>query len=264
MNNLITGGTGTLGQALAEQLGKAIIFSRSEIAQVEMKRKYPQHTYIIGDVRDYKALKEATKGVDIVYHLAAIKHITICEDQPKEALKTNVIGTMNVIKACIKNNVQKLVFMSSDKAENPSCFYGMTKLMGENLVKNSGLYYFVYRSGNIFGSSGSVVPLFIKQIKEKNCITLTDGEMTRFFISAKSVAATLAGGGFHVPKSIKMADLAYAIKHKYGNQFTEIKEIGMRAGEKKHETLHGQSSEKYLISLDEIEQMLSNWENDRI
>lgn len=260
MVNLITGGTGTLGQALAKQLGTSIIYSRNEVAQVEMKRKFPEHRYIIGDIRDYKALKEATKGVENVYHLAAIKHITICEQQPLEAIKTNVLGTMNVIRACEKNKVKKLVFMSTDKAENPSCFYGTTKLQGEILVRNSNLVTFIYRGGNIFGSSGSVVPIFIKQIKENNRITLTDGEMTRFFELADDVASSLIGNRFHQRKSIKMANLASCIKHKYGNQFTEIKEVGARPGEKLHEVLNGRSSEDCQMNEEEIYKMIEQWE----
>jgi UDP-N-acetylglucosamine 4,6-dehydratase len=263
MKVLITGGTGTLGQAVAKQLeGEVIIFSQSEQPQVEMKRRYPDYKYIVGNIRDYKAVKEASKGVDTIYHLAAIKHITICERQPDEALKTNVEGTMNVIKAAQKNNC-KLIFISTDKAEDPSCFYGMTKLMGEHLIQTSGLDCFVMRSGNIFGSSGSVVPLFIKQIKESNTIQLTDGNMTRFFALAEDIAAALIHCGGLLYMSIKMMDLAECIRIIYGDESTKIIETGIRPGEKMNEILNGVSSDYYLSEREHIFKMLTEWEKSR-
>jgi UDP-N-acetylglucosamine 4,6-dehydratase/5-epimerase len=267
---LITGGTGTVGYELVKQLSEKccneiIIYSRNEISQVEMKRIFPNCTYIIGDIRDYKALKRAMKGMNYVFHLAAIKHIPLCEKQSLEALKTNVHGTINVIKACLKNNVRKLIYMSTDKAENPSSFYGMTKLMSENLVKNSGLKYSIVRSGNIFGSSGSVVPLFISQVEKSNCITITDGNMTRFFILVQDLVKYLINAcefGINsdlICDSLKIKDLANAIIFEYGNEKTELKEIGIRPGERMNEFMNGKSSDENLISKEQIVQMLRTW-----
>jgi len=243
---LITGGTGTLGLELSRQLmyydcAEIIIFSRNEVAQVEMKRLYPDLTYLIGDIRDEKAIRKACKRVDIVYHLAAIKHVSICENQPMEAVKTNIIGTQNVIDACRG----KLISMSTDKAVNPTSIYGYTKAINEvNVLNNKGINI---RSGNIFGSSGSVIPFFINQAKTKNEITLTDGEMTRYFIKVEDLVlfmlkAEQKKSGTYWPEGMfayRMRDIADEIISRYGNDKTKIIEIGARPGEKKHESLDG-------------------------
>lgn len=242
---LITGGTGTLGQELAAQLmgyncSEIIIYSRNEVAQVEMKRKYPL-TYLIGDIRDAKAIRKACRGVDMVFHLAAIKHVSICENQPLEAIKTNIIGTQNVINACRG----KIISMSTDKAVNPTCVYGYTKAINERLVLNFGGTNI--RSGNIFGSSGSVIPYFINQVKIKNEITLTDGNMTRYFIKVADLVnfmlhSVYKDSGTYWPEDIssyRMLDIANEIMNRYGNGDTKIIEIGARPGEKLHESLDG-------------------------
>lgn len=244
---LITGGTGSLGYELVKQLRdfdcrEIIVFSRNEVAQIEMKRKYTDVIYTIGDIRDKSSIKKACKGVDVVFHLAAIKHVPICEKQPLEAIKTNIIGTNNVIESC--NG--KLISMSTDKAVNPSCVYGYTKAISESLVlNNNGINI---RSGNIWGSSGSVVPFFINQIKFKNNITLTDGEMTRFFILPNDLVrfmletVELRPSGTYFPSnmySFRMRDVAEMLLEKYGNKMATISEIGARPGEKTHESLDG-------------------------
>lgn len=242
---LITGGTGTLGQELAKQLidfscSEIVIFSRNEVAQVEMKRIYPDFTYRIGDIRDESAIKKALKKIDIVYHLAAIKHVSICENQPMEAVKTNILGTQNVIENC----KGILVSMSTDKAVNPSCVYGYTKAINEINVLNFGGVNI--RSGNIFGSSGSVIPFFISQAKTKNKITLTDSNMTRFFIKVEDLVrfilnSTFKPSGTYYPtdmKSYRMRDIAETIASLYGKG-TQIVEIGARPGEKLHESVDG-------------------------
>ena len=245
---LITGGTGSLGQELVRQLAdfdckEIIVFSRNEVAQVEMKRKYPNVTFVIGDIRDKSAIKRVCVDVDVVFHLAAIKHVPICEKQPMEAVKTNIIVVNNVVNAC----KGKLISMSTDKAVNPSCVYGYTKSIGESIV----LAYpkgINIRSGNIWGSSGSVVPLFINQVKLKNTITLTNGDMTRFFIAVNDLVSFMLNAGecyktgTYFPTgmySFKMRDVAEVIAEKYGDTTTTITEIGARAGEKMHESLDG-------------------------
>lgn len=243
---LITGGTGTLGQELSKQLlaynsKEIIIYSRNEVSQVEMRRSFPELTYVIGDIRDRKALRKALKNIDIVFHLAAIKHVRICEDQPIEAVKTNILGTQNII----DNFNGRLVFMSTDKAVNPMSIYGYTKAISEKNVLNFGGVNI--RSGNIFGSSGSVVPFFINQVKTKNILTLTNPEMTRYFIKVNDLAlfmlnAVFNKSGTYFPqdmRSYKMVDLAKVIVRLYGNAETKIIEVGAGNGEKLHESLDG-------------------------
>jgi FlaA1/EpsC-like NDP-sugar epimerase len=243
---LITGGTGTLGHELSRQLidfncKEIIIYSRNEVAQVEMKRLFPGLNYLIGDVRDKSAIKEACKNVDIVFHLAAIKHVSICESQPMEAVKTNIIGTQNVIDAC----KGRLISMSTDKAVNPTSIYGYTKAINEVNVLNAGGINI--RSGNIFGSSGSVIPFFISQVKTKNKLTLTNGSMTRYFIPVESLTkfileTTFKTSGIYCPSEMqayRMSDIAAEIVSLYGDSKTEIIEIGQRPGEKLHESLDG-------------------------
>lgn len=241
---LITDGTGTLGYELSKQLldfncTEIVIYSRNEVAQVEMKRIYPKLTYIIGDIRDKSAVKKALKNIDIVFHLVAIKHVNICESQPMEAVKTNILGTQNVINGCHG----RLISMSTDKAVNPTCVYGYTKAINEVNVLNAGGINI--RSGNIFSSSGSVVPFFISQVKIKNCITLTNGDMTRYFIHVRDLVkfiltTTSKESGTYYPENTpayKMRDVAEVIAHMYGNDNTQIIEIGARPGEKLHESL---------------------------
>lgn len=240
---LITGGTGTVGQEIVHQSKDDIkVISRNEVAQIRMKEKYPNVEYIIGDIRNYKALKRASKGVDIIYHLAAIKHVPVCENQPEEAIKTNVFGTINAVRAA-KRNFCDLVFLSTDKAENPNSQYGNTKAMAERIVLGAG--FTVVRTGNIFGSSGSVIPLFINQIKTKNELKLTDGKMTRFFISVENLVEFILSlktdNKIFYPEMYAyfMSRIAKECIERYGNKETKIIYTGARPGEKKHEELNG-------------------------
>ncbi|WP_142287195.1 polysaccharide biosynthesis protein, partial [Bacillus thuringiensis] len=193
---LVTGGTGSWGNELIRQLLKETpreirVFSRNETAQFEMQQKFANHDnlrFIIGDIRDREALVSACKGVQYVFHLAALKHVPVCEYQPDEAIKTNINGTQNVIEAAIQNHVEKVIYVSTDKAADPSNTYGMTKAMGEKLIIHANLQssktkFICVRGGNVLGSSGSVVPLFKNQIKEHARIGITDFDMTRFFLT---------------------------------------------------------------------------------
>lgn len=189
---LVTGGTGSWGHELIQQLlpqhpREVIIYSRSESAQVAMNRQFEDHrlSFCIGDIRDKEALSTACQGVDYVFHLAALKHVPVCEDQPYEALKTNVIGTQNVIEAALENDVDKVIYISTDKAANPSNFYGMTKAIGEKLIVYANLLrgrtrFVTVRGGNVLGTNGSVVHLFKDQIRQKGEVSITDMNMTRF------------------------------------------------------------------------------------
>ena len=188
---LITG-NGSFAHAMIERLlttdiKEIRIFSRNEKAQWETEKKYPDKRIklIIGDIREYNAIHEATKGVDYVLHSAALKHVPTCEKQPLEAIATNVIGSQNVMLACINNKVKKLVCLSTDKSANASTCYGATKYLMERLalgIDNKETEIMCTRYGNVLGSSGSVVPLFKKLRDENKPLTITDPNMTRFFM----------------------------------------------------------------------------------
>ena len=184
---LITGGTGSWGQTLTRLMlenhnpKEIIIFSRGELQQVLMQRKFknPKIKYIIGDVRDYEAVKFATKNVDYIFHMAALKHVPICEDQPQEAIKTNVIGTTNIVNAAIENRVKKVIDVSTDKAVEPLNLYGMTKAVGEKLIIQANdltdhTRFVCVRGGNVMGSNGSVIPYFIEQIRNHGPLQISE------------------------------------------------------------------------------------------
>lgn len=268
---LITGGTGSLGYALAKRLlnydVKSIrIFSRNESKQVTMESslKDTRLRFLIGDIRDLPRLTTALEDVDVVFHAAALKHVPLIEYNPFEAIKTNVVGSQNVIEACTKQNVEIAVGVGTDKAVSPVNAYGATKLLMEKLFVTANNYlnpsrhktkFFALRYGNVLGSSGSVIPKFIEQSKMRQKITITDPKMTRFSITMEEAldfileSTTLAKGSeIFVPKlkAYTIMDVKNAIEDLYGSNDHEIS--GMRAGEKIHETL---------ISNDEIR---SAWE----
>lgn len=261
MKILITGGSGSWGNELVRQvigddnIQEIRIFSRSELKQVEMKRRFHDQLkklkFIIGDVRDLDRLKIATKGVDRVFHMAALKHVPICEENPFEAVQTNVIGTQNVIQAAIANDVSRVVFISTDKAADPLNLYGVTKSCAEKLIINANNLsdttdFVCLRAGNVLGTNGSVVPLFIEQIKKNNHITITHPDMTRFFLRVEDAISLILkaereaiGGEITVVKmpACRIVDLAQVLIEEYGNDNTKISHIGIRPGEKIHEVL---------------------------
>lgn len=256
---LITGGTGSWGNELTRQLlerapGKIIIYSRGELAQVVMQRKFKGSPveYVIGDIRDSGAIDRLfRRGLDIVFHLAALKHVPVCENQPQEACKTNINGTAHLVNAAIRYKIEKFIDVSTDKAVAPTNLYGFTKAVGEklaiqanNLTKETD--FVCIRGGNVLGSNGSVVPLFIEQIKSKNKITVTDGSMTRYFLTLSQAIHLLfqaaeesVGGETYVMNmpSFYLSDIAKALIEHYGNEKTTIEEIGIREGEKVDEEL---------------------------
>lgn len=256
---LITGGTGSWGNELTKQLlgfnpKQIVIFSRSEFHQVSMERRFndPRLRFLIGDVRDHDRLMECMKGIDYVFHLAALKHVPVCEAQPYEAIKTNIIGTRNVIRAAQANGVKKVIDVSSDKAVDPLNLYGMTKAIGERLIIQANLdpsptQYVCIRGGNVLGTNGSVVPFFIDQIKRFKKVKLTDKRMTRFFLTLPQAIHLLFkasevshGGETFVMKmpACKISDLAEVmIEELAPNENIPIEEVGVRPGEKIHEVL---------------------------
>lgn len=257
-NIAIIGGTGTLGVALVEELlqnhsdiNHLKIISRDEIKQLRMMNDYPESSvfsieYLLGNIRDIDRMKEVLKEVDIVIHCAAIKHVEMAEKNPEECYKTNVIGTKNVVEACLINQVNKAVLISTDKINNPSGIYGKSKKQAEELFlegeKNGKTSFEAVRLGNILGSRASVLEMFNKQ-KLKGKIKLTHPEATRFFISPKDAARFVLNSicssddkCIYIPKmySLKIKDLAMKIAPE-----CEIEITGLRPGDKLHEELNG-------------------------
>tara|TARA_B100000579_G_scaffold436965_1_gene464646 strand:+ start:1652 stop:2659 length:1008 start_codon:yes stop_codon:yes gene_type:complete len=257
---LITGGTGSFGTQMVKYLfntniKKIIIFSRDEKKQEELRNVYNSKKleFIIGDVRDYNSVYNATKKVDYIFHAAALKQVPSCEFYPLEAIKTNTLGANNVMRAAYENKVKKCILLSTDKAVYPINAMGMTKALTEKLMRsNSRIYsdgsttFCATRYGNVAASRGSVIPLFIQQAKKNKPITITDKNMTRFLMTLdESVNLVLSAlkfaksGDIFVQKAsaCKIVDLAESIKELYGNKKIKNIIIGTRHGEKKHETL---------------------------
>jgi UDP-N-acetylglucosamine 4,6-dehydratase/5-epimerase len=262
---MITGGTGSIGIELALfilkkfKVKKLILYSRDEQKHFVAKQKLNDERvrYFIGDIRDLSRLNMALKDVDYVVHAAALKHVDQCEYNPQECIKTNIYGSENVIQACIGNNIKKCVLISTDKAVNPVNLYGASKLAAEKIFLNanylsvkSKTIFSVVRYGNVIGSKGSIIPLFAQLIKQGKEITLTDINMTRFWISydqaVKFVLNSLCSSKSfetYVPilKSTKILNLA-----KIMNSKTKIKIIGIKKGEKIHEELISSEEFNYL------------------
>jgi FlaA1/EpsC-like NDP-sugar epimerase len=264
---LIIGGTGTVGKKITDIIfsyNPAVIriFSRDEYKQFVMQNEYGDNKklrFFIGDIRDLDRVRRASQGVDIIFHLAAMKHVPASEYNPYEAVKTNVIGTQNVINSAIENNVSRVVFTSSDKAISPTNAMGATKLLAERLISaadynkgNSKTIFTAVRFGNVMGSRGSVIPLFKKQILEQKRITVTNHGMSRFMMSITEAAnltieavISAKGGEIFVLKMpvIKLSDLAEVVTEetckKYNLAMNDIQvvNIGLRPGEKMYEEL---------------------------
>ena len=268
---LVTGGTGSFGKKFIRIMldeyhpAKIIVFSRDELKQHEMRAAgfdHPSLRYFLGDIRDKERCKRAFEGVDVVIHSAALKQVPACEYNPMEAIKTNILGSSNVIDASIDVGVDRVVALSTDKAVNPVNLYGATKLAAEKLFVQSNAYaggrsvrFSCVRYGNVVGSRGSVVPVFLKQ-REKGKVTVTDDRMTRFWISLEQgvrfvirAAENMSGGEVFVPKipSMKVVDLARAIAPK-----AEVEIIGIRPGEKLHEVLISEDEARQTVELQDM------------
>ena len=271
---LITGGTGSFGQAFVRAVTqefkpkKLIIFSRDELKQYEMAQNYPSDQYpfmrwFIGDVRDAARLHMAMRGVDVVIHAAALKHVPIAEYNPFECIKTNVMGAENVVNAAIGAGVSRVVALSTDKAANPINLYGASKLAsdkifvaGEAMAGDAGTTFSVVRYGNVMGSRGSVAPFFQRLIAEGAAsLPITDERMTRFWISLQqgvnfvlSSLAMMQGGEIFVPKipSMTTVDLARAIAPDLPYHV-----VGIRPGEKLHETMVTEDDARSTVEFDD-------------
>lgn len=264
---LLTGGTGSFGQKFTEIMMRDYkpriirIFSRDELKQWEMNKRFEETNrlrYFLGDIRDKERLARAMDGADIVIHAAALKQVPLCEYNPFEAVKTNILGMQNIVEAAIDHNIEKALAISTDKAVNPVNLYGSTKMAMEKLTVAANSYVGTKRKtalscvryGNVVGSRGSVIPLFNKQ-KESGCLTITDKRMTRFWITLeqgvkfviKSVEL-MKGGEIFVPKipSMNIIDLAETIAPGCGYKY-----IGIRPGEKLHECLLTEDESRHAL-----------------
>jgi|TARA_B110000467_G_C18327978_1_gene490655 UDP-N-acetylglucosamine 4,6-dehydratase len=265
---LITGGTGSLGQALTARLldmkvDTIRIFSRNEEKQIKMENKFNDKRlrFLLGDINDVERLQRALENIDIVFHTAALKHVPKIEYNPFEAIKTNVIGSQNVINACLHENVEKAIAIGTDKAVSPLNTYGATKLLMEKLFVTANNFvdpkkyrtkFISVRYGNVFGSSGSVIPLFLEQIKKMRKITITDPKMTRFSITMEqaldfilNAAQSGKGSEIFVPdiKSYSILTVRDALSKIFTSVDQEI--VGIRPGEKLHEELINKEEIRY-------------------
>lgn len=279
---LITGGTGSFGKAFVKKiikkkkLKRLVIYSRDELKQYEMAKDFPEKKYkfiryFIGDVRDLPRLKLAMQDVDCVVHAAALKQVPAAEYNPIEFIKTNVIGAQNIIEASLSSGIKSVIALSTDKACAPINLYGATKLCSDklfiaanNLAGKLKIKFSVVRYGNVFGSRGSVVPLFLNQ-KKSGYFTITDKRMTRFSLSLEKGVETVIwgiqnffGGEILIPKipSFKIIDLikSFEVKNK-------IKVIGIRKGEKLHEEMITQSDSLNTIEIKDFYLILNENKN---
>ena len=270
-NILITGGTGSFGKEFLKFtlknnkfLNKVVIFSRDELKQWELQQKYPgdeypQIRFFLGDIRDVDRLKSALEGIDTVIHAAALKQVPAAEYNPMEFIKTNVLGSENIIQASLYNNVKRVIGLSTDKAASPVNLYGASKLCSDklliaanNIKGDRDIRFSVVRYGNVMGSRGSVIPLFLNQAKN-GCLKITDEKMTRFNITLNEgvelvdwAVRNSLGGEIFVPKipSYKLGDLAEAIGPSCSKRI-----IGIRAGEKIHEEMITKADSQTTIDL---------------
>ncbi|SDT95314.1 UDP-N-acetylglucosamine 4,6-dehydratase (inverting) [Halopseudomonas salegens] len=278
---LVTGGTGSFGNTFVPMTlekynpKKIIIFSRDEMKQWDMAKKYqddPRLRFFIGDVRDKERLYRALDGVDFVVHAAATKIVPTAEYNPFECVKTNVIGAMNLIDACIDKGVQGVVALSTDKASSPINLYGATKLTSDKLFVSGNAYsgehgtrFSVVRYGNVMGSRGSVIPFFMS-IRDKGVLPITDERMTRFMISLEQgvelvwhAFEDMVGGEIYVKKipSMKVTDLAHVVAPEARQDV-----IGIRPGEKLHEQMISAEDSYYTYEYPEhfkILPVINNW-----
>jgi len=267
---LITGGTGSLGKSLVHYLltetkaRRIVVFSRDELKQHDLRIHFkddPRLRWFLGDIRDLDRLKRAFHGVDFIIHAAALKQVDTGEYNPMEFIKTNVLGSQNVIDASIDAGVKRVVALSTDKASSPINLYGATKLTADKLFVAANNYSYTYgttfsvvRYGNVMGSRGSVIPFFKNLAAQGKPLPITDLRMTRFWISIEDAVKfvidsleLMTGGELYVPRipSMKIVDLAHAV-----SADSKLEEIGMRPGEKLHEEMISADDSRRTIILD--------------
>lgn len=277
---LITGVCGTIGHELLRQL---IAFNPEEIIGLDnneselffLTEEYRSDSNIhftLGDVRDNEKLASVTKGIDIILHTAAFKHVILCEKSPRDAVKTNILGVQNVIDAGLANNVGRVIFTSSDKAVNPTNVMGTSKLMGERLMTAANAYrhgknpiFASTRFGNVLGSRGSVIPLFVRQIKQGGPVTLTDSRMSRFIMTLEDAVSLVMGSSFiarggeviitKMP-AVRIIDLAQVMINELAPSYgfdpkdIQIETIGQKPGEKLYEELMNEEETRRAVELE--------------
>ncbi len=272
---LVTGATGSFGREFLRQLltqdeiERVTVFSRDELKQFEMKTEFssPKVKYLLGDVRDYKRVLQATVDIDVIIHAAAMKQIPAAEQNPMEAIKTNILGAENIVNAAIENRVRKVVALSTDKAANPANLYGATKLCSDKLMiagnylsNRSETLFSVVRYGNVLGSRGSVIPFFKEQALTGK-IPITDFRMTRFWLTLSQgvnlvmqAIDSMHGGEIYVPKipSFKVTDVARIIAPNVPTY-----EIGIRPGEKLHEVMITEDDSYFTREFDDFYTILA-------
>ena len=267
-NVLILGGTGTLGRELIRQLdGKCMsitVLSRDEHKQQLMKRQYPNVRFVLGDIRDLSSIEDHFREKDVVFHVAALKHIDHLEENPIESMKTNVLGTINVAKAAINAEVRYCVFSSTDKAVDPINTYGYCKALSEKILlqmnyDQSITRFSIFRWGNVLNSQGSVIPYFIDLLRKGDPIPITSKEMTRFWIRIEDAVEfminTFRSGETKTKvmvhpemRASKLTDVISVLGEMTDNHSQNFKMIGLRKGEKLHEALRSQHSESPICS----------------
>lgn len=255
----LTGGTGSLGQELTKRIlafspKEIIIFSRNEKVQHEMRIKWPGLSFVLGDVSDMEAVRRVVKGVDIVIHAAAVKHIPVAEKQPRMTIMTNIIGSMNVVQACEDAKVEQCLCISTDKAAAPLNVYGMSKFLMERIFieaaeKSEKTKFKVVRYGNVENSSGSFIPLWLRQKEMGERIRVTDPDMTRFFFTVQDAVQLIidvlidgdVGKIYSLPmKAARIGDIAEIVSN------NDYDVIGNRGGEKVHEDLFSKAEARKL------------------
>jgi len=282
---LITGVCGTIGKELLRLLVNfnvkhivGIDNNESELFFVAEDYKNDDRIQLfLGDLRDAASLKDRMNGVDIVLHSAALKHVVLCEQSPGDAIKTNILGTQNIIDAALSNNVERVIFTSSDKAVNPTNVMGTSKLMGERLMtaahattNEGGPIFASTRFGNVLGSRGSVIPIFRKQIADGGPLTLTHPDMTRFIMSLEEACRLVlnsvfiaCGGEVFVTKMpiARIEDLAKVLADQSGKKNIKIIETGIKPGEKLYEELMNDEETRRTVELDEYFSVLPAFTN---
>ncbi len=272
---LVTGGAGTVGKALVKELlshdpavVRVLDNDETKLSELEHELDSQKTRYLLGDIRDKERLYSAVRGIDVIFHAAALKHVNACEYNPFEAAKTNVLGLQNVVDVSIDEGVEKVVFTSSDKAVNPSSVMGTTKLLGEKLVTAANYYkgahdvkFSSVRFGNVLGSRGSLVPLIRNQISRNVPVTITDPGMTRFYMSEKQaislilkVMSIMHGGEVFILKMpvFRVGDIVDVLLEEFSDGSKKKKTIGAKAGEKPYEELMTFEESKRALELNDM------------
>jgi FlaA1/EpsC-like NDP-sugar epimerase len=267
MNILILGGTGSLGQALIKKLygdHKIRVVSRDEHKQANLKKQYPRLDLRLGDIRDVSSIAPHFNDIELVYHVAALKHVDLMESNVSECVKTNYLGTVNAVECAAFNGVRSFVFSSTDKAIDPINTYGYSKALAEKYLfsknEHSKMACSVYRWGNVLGSAGSVIPQFIKTLRHSNTVHVTDMAMTRFWLRLDDAVDYMIGTWHeaHSKKTMLLPDMrASKVVHVVdilaqimGIQDYRVKVMGLRPGEKLHESLVSVHDEGHVNSRD--------------